>query len=238
MKIISGIYWDRGKRETNQDSVLVEQVVTVRGRVLLAAVCDGIGGLSEGETASGFILEKLLQNFYEQIVPLFLRRRGKRALKRSLLRCFWRMNKALRAYGESRECRLGSTVSLLLVWQKSYLVAHLGDSRVYKIQGKNKSKKLTEDHSDGKNGLMKCMGSFSYQTPDMLIGKIRRKTGFLLCSDGFFHCLTEKRLAESLNPREITSEEQIERRLYRLSEYDRKQGEGDNISAVYVVCGR
>lgn len=63
MKIVSEIYWDRGKREKNQDSVLLEQVITVRGRILLAAVCDGIGGLSEGETASGFILEKLPQRF-------------------------------------------------------------------------------------------------------------------------------------------------------------------------------
>lgn len=238
MKIVSEIYWDRGKREKNQDSVLLEQVITVRGRILLAAVCDGIGGLSEGETASGFILEKLLQHFYEQILPLLVRRRGTKAVRRSILRCFWRMNKALNAYGESRECKLGSTVSLLLVWRRNYLVVHLGDSRVYQFQGKNKSKKLTEDHSDGKNGLTKCMGSFPYQTPDILTGKVLRKTGFLLCSDGFFHCLTESRLTESLNPREVISEEQIEKRLCRLAEYDRKLGEGDNISAVYVVCGR
>lgn len=238
MKMVSGIYWDRGNREKNQDSVLVEQVLTVRGRILLAVVCDGIGGLSEGETASGFILEKLLWHFYEQIISLLKRRKGKKALQRSILRCFWKINKALNAYGESRECKLGSTVSLLLVWRRNYLVAHLGDSRIYRLYGKNKSKKLTKDHSDGKNGLTKCLGSFPYQTPDILTGKMQRKTGFLLCSDGFFHCLTENRLAESLSPREITSEEQIEKRLCRLAEYDRQQGEGDNISAVYVVCGR
>ena len=70
MKMISGIYWDRGNRSVNQDSLVLEQVLTSKGRVLFAAVSDGIGGLSEGEVASGFILEKLLTNFYQQLLPL------------------------------------------------------------------------------------------------------------------------------------------------------------------------
>ena len=48
MKIISGVYWDQGEREFNQDSLALQQVMTNRGRVLLAAVSDGIGGLKEG----------------------------------------------------------------------------------------------------------------------------------------------------------------------------------------------
>ena len=75
MKFISDIYWDKGLRENNQDSLILEQVVTVKGRVLLAAVSDGVGGLLEGEVASGFILEKVHAHFYDEILPLI--RRGK-----------------------------------------------------------------------------------------------------------------------------------------------------------------
>ena len=58
MDIMSGFYWDTGSKEHNQDSVLLEQVNTGKGRILLAAVSDGIGGLPEGEVASGFLMER------------------------------------------------------------------------------------------------------------------------------------------------------------------------------------
>ena len=80
MEVMSGFYWDSGKKEINQDSVLVEQVNTGKGRILLAAVSDGIGGLPAGEVASGFLMERLQQHFYEEILPLI--RKGK-ALRKS-----------------------------------------------------------------------------------------------------------------------------------------------------------
>lgn len=55
MKYLSGFYWERGRSKANQDSIVLQQVVTDYGRILLAAVSDGIGGLSEGENASGYI---------------------------------------------------------------------------------------------------------------------------------------------------------------------------------------
>ena len=53
MQFLSEIYWDRGARESNQDSVSLQQV-SIRGkRAVMALVCDGIGGLEQGEIASG-----------------------------------------------------------------------------------------------------------------------------------------------------------------------------------------
>ncbi|MGN1179889.1 MAG: PP2C family protein-serine/threonine phosphatase [Suilimivivens sp.] len=238
MRIISGVYWDKGKRSGNQDSLLLEQVYTKRGRVLLAAVSDGIGGLSEGETASGFIMEKLLQNFYQQILVLLKKGKGTKSLKRSLLRCFFETNRILNKYAESREISLGATVSVLLLFRKQFLIAHLGDSRIYRFSGKNRVRQMTRDHSAGNSVLTKCLGSFSYQSPDIYRGRITGKTGFLLCSDGFYHYLPGNILGELLNPGEIRSEEQIEKRLRELAGYEYRQGERDNISALYVLCGK
>lgn len=238
MKIISGVYWDRGKRSNNQDSLLLEQVFTKKGRVLLAAVSDGIGGLSEGETASGFILEKLLQNFYHQMLALIAKGKGMKYLKRSLLRCFFETNQMLKQYAKSREMELGATISVLVLFRRRYLTAHLGDSRIYCFCGRNEIKKITEDHSAGNGILTKCMGSFPYQSPDICQGRISGKTGFLLCSDGFYHYLKKDMLTELLSPGEISTEEQIERRLRELAGYECRQGEQDNISALYVLCGK
>ncbi|RKI93685.1 serine/threonine-protein phosphatase [Parablautia intestinalis] len=233
LKIISGIYWDPGRRELNQDSVALLQVVTGAGRVLFAAVSDGIGGLAEGEIASGYITERLIENFYDQMLSLAGRKKGKRAMERSLLRCLYDINSELKFYGKGKDLKLGATLSLLFVWQRRYVIVHLGDSRIYLCHKKG-VKQLTADHCDGGRGLTRCIGSFPFQAPDILDGKIYGKCGFLLCTDGFYRKLG-KEIFDVLNPDDIESEEQVKRRLREMAAISCKRGEQDNMSAVYAV---
>ena len=58
--------WEKGECETNEDSLVLQQVETRVGTVTLAAVCDGVGGLKEGETASGYMAEMLIVWFYKE----------------------------------------------------------------------------------------------------------------------------------------------------------------------------
>lgn len=235
MKMISDVYWDRGERLSNQDSLVLEQVLTARGRVLLAAVSDGIGGLSEGEVASGFILEKLRTDFYRQLLPLIVKKRGWRAVRRGILRCLFETSQALSKYGISRELSLGATLSMVLVAGNRYLAVHLGDSRIYRLKDRE-IKQITADHSGGGGAVTKCLGSFAFQYPDIYTGRIGRRTGLLLCSDGFYRRLSEALLKEILSPAEISGEEMIGKRLRELACHGMKQGEKDNISAVYILC--
>ena len=56
MQYLTGVYWcGAGASRANQDAVVLQQVLTRRGRVLMAAVCDGMGGLSAGGEASGYV---------------------------------------------------------------------------------------------------------------------------------------------------------------------------------------
>ncbi len=239
MRILSGVYWDKGGREVNQDSVALQQVMTTKGRVMMAVVSDGIGGLEEGEIASGYITERLIENFYAQMVPMTGKKKGKNALKKSLLRCFCDINENLKHYGNGKDISLGATISLLFVWGRRYMIMHLGDSRVYLYHsrrfGKGRIRQLTQDHCTGR-GLTKCMGSFPFQYPDIQEGWISGKSGFLLCTDGFYRQM-DKNIFEVLAPGEIGSEEQIYRRLKEIAAVSLKKGEMDNLSAVYaVIC--
>ncbi|NBJ93471.1 serine/threonine-protein phosphatase [bacterium 1xD42-62] len=233
MKIISGVYWDPGRREQNQDSIALQQAAAGKRRVLLAAVSDGIGGLKEGETASGYITERLIENFYGQMLSLAGRKKGKHVMERSLLRCLYDINDALKNYGNGKELRLGATLSLLFVWKRRYIIVHLGDSRIYLCR-KKEMKLLTKDHSDGGRGLTKCIGSFPFQAPDILTGRIRGECGFLLCTDGFYRKLSRAAF-EVLNPADIDSEEQTGRRLREMAAIAYKRGEQDNMSAIYAI---
>lgn len=232
MRVISGIYWDKGRRSIYQDSLLLQQAMTLRGRVILAVVSDGIGGLEEGEKASGCIVEKLMENYYDHMISLVARGKGRKNLKRNFLRCFWEINQALKVYGGERDIKLGATVSLMFVWKRNYGIVHLGDSRIYLYQ-KGRIKALTRDHSCGGGGLTRCLGSFPFQRPDIQFGRLRRKTGVLLCTDGFYRRLEPAQL-NVLLPKEMEREEQVEKRLRGLAAAALRKGETDNMSAVYL----
>ncbi len=236
MYIISGVYWDKGERLNNQDSLILEQVLTKRGRVVLAAVCDGIGGLAEGEIASGFACEKLKECFYRELLPMVIKGRGRRVIGKCFCRCLYESSEGLKKYAKGGMRGLGTTVSVVFLWKKQYLTVHLGDSRIYRIS-RNDIRQLTHDHRSEPNRLTKCLGSFGYQIPDIQFGRIKNRTGFLLCSDGFYHFPEKELLANLCNPAEIGSEQAVGKRLRELAAYGLKMGEKDNMTAVYLVCG-
>ena len=57
-------------KETNQDSVLVKVAQTNHGRVCLCVVCDGMGGLSNGELASATVIREFEHWFEKQLPPM------------------------------------------------------------------------------------------------------------------------------------------------------------------------
>ena len=230
MKFLTGAYWDCGQQLCNQDSITLQQVITCRGRVLMAIVCDGIGGLSKGEVASGYVIERMVACFYRRIVELIGKGKSPNVIQRSLIRCMYSINEEFYRYGQEREEQLGTTMSLLLVWNHRYLICHIGDSRIYRCKGQ-KMELLTTDHSGGGHRLLKCIGSFPFQKPEIKLGRVRKKQGFLLCTDGFYRL---QNWGEMFEPSSILEEVQIERRLQENAAYIKKRGERDNLSAIYI----
>ena len=230
MKFLTGAYWDCGQQLCNQDSITLQQIMTGRGRVLLAMVCDGIGGLCKGEVASGYVVERMVACFYRQIAMLIGKGKSPDVIRKCLVRCMYSINEEFCRYGQGREEQLGTTMSLLLVWNHRYLICHIGDSRIYHCK-RQKMELLTTDHSGGGHRLLKCIGSFPFQKPEVKIGRVRKKQGFLLCTDGFYRL---QHWGEMFEPTSILEERQIERRLQENAAYIKKRGEKDNLSAIYI----
>lgn len=242
MKYLTGVYWERGSvTDKNEDSVVLLQVLTARGRVVMAAVCDGMGGLAQGEAASGYVTRRLQEWFYESLLRAVRKKKPYWMVRRSLDRLVYHMQEQLSEYGTREGIRLGTTMTVLAVWEKTYLLWHLGDSRAYGLYGRKvrgqlfaEAVRMTKDHVYGKNQLTKCVGSFGYERPDFKMGRLQNGQAVLLCSDGFRHCVMEEELADVLLPERINDEKQITRRLREIGNACMKRGEKDNLSAVYV----
>lgn len=231
------VYWNKGAvRKTNQDSLLVLQVLTSQGRVLLAAVCDGMGGMDRGECASGYLTEELVTWFYDSLLKAIGKRKPLWVIRRSLERNLYRIQGRLQSYADKRGLEMGTTMSLLVLWERKYLLWHLGDSRIYRLSGHGKRKihLMTEDHVQGKDRLTKCVGSFGFFSPDFRMGIAGKREAFLLCSDGFWHTMDAEELGEALAPVMMT-EERCRRRIREIGETAMRRGERDNLSAIYIL---
>lgn len=255
MKYITGVYWEAGcAAALNQDSVVLLQALTARGRVLMAAVCDGMGGHARGEMASGYVTRRLQEWFYGPLLRSLRKKKPYWVIRRSLERLVYHMQEQLSQYGRREQIWLGTTMTVLVIWEKTYLLWHLGDSRAYhwreregygirkgrSVCGEKRQKPvcMTQDHVQGENRLTKCVGSFGFMRPDFRMGMMRSGQAVLLCSDGFWHKIMEDELADVLRPGQIRDEEQIVHRLREIGGICMKRGERDNMSAIYVKTDR
>lgn len=235
MQYLTGVYWDVGEfRRQNQDSILLLQTLTGRGRIVLAAVCDGMGGHDEGAVMSALVTRALQEWYYEFLVRACYKRKRIWVIQRALDRLLYHLQEKIRKDCENREIETGTTLSVLVLLEGKYLLWHLGDSRIYRFGRKRCVEALTTDHVTEDGRLTKCVGSFGFFVPDHRYGVTGRGNSFLLCSDGFFRRTAIGELGEVLAPEEIQTEEQIRRRLREIADCDRRRGERDNISAVYI----
>lgn len=238
MRYMTNVYWNKGREaEKNQDSVLLQQVLTGRGRVLLSAVCDGMGGLSQGEAASGYAVRQLRDWFYTELFAMIRKNKRYWVIRRSLDRLVFYMQGELKRYAAKEKVSLGTTMTALVVWERTWLLWHLGDSRAYRLRDR-RMEQLTEDHAQDERKLTKCLGSFGSFAPQHGMGVLKPGEGILLCTDGFRRRVTDEELRDVLHPCELAGEEQIGRRLREIGETCMKRGERDNLSAVYIKSRR
>lgn len=229
---IYGCLYEKGMRDVNQDSIALHKIVTKKNDVILAMVCDGMGGMAEGETASGYVAEQVSCWFYEELMMLLRQHTPIKIIGRSLCRKLFHLHVDLKEYGKKKNFMTGTTVSILLIIGNRYLICHLGDSVIFLLN--KRIRRMTGIHGDAASRIYRCLGIGKFHPPDMIYGKVGRNTGFLLASDGFDHRLSQEEIQECLNERLIKDGSWIEKRLKSLAGRVLKRGETDNISAVYL----
>lgn len=182
MEYYSNFIWEKNERKINEDSLCIKQIDKEGKSYLLAVVCDGIGGLAQGENASSFVTECLGREFVRLLEEKRKPTMGQ--MKRAILRQIYKCHRIVKAYGREKEIRLGTTVSVVLICKKRGFFFHVGDSGIYK--GKARLKRITGIHH-GPNGTLQqavgCGNSLRIETGKF---RMKRNSVLLLCSDGFY----------------------------------------------------
>ena len=185
------------RRSNNQDSYVVqlaadEDAWESRGHMFVVA--DGMGAHAAGELASRLAADGITHHYYKypQLSP-----------PEAIARAVRDTNDEIHRRGEANSefHNMGTTCSCLLLLPQGALVAHVGDSRVYRMRG-NQLHQLTFDHSlvwemraagqikgSGagipKNVITRSLGPNAVVKPDVE-GPFRIQVDdkFLVCSDG------------------------------------------------------
>lgn len=250
----SGAVTDRGDvREENQDSILLLSG-SIKGRpAALFAVADGMGGLSHGAQVSRYITLQFERWWYEDFPQLIQEEMDCEDDIRELLEQeIWDINKAVLDFRNRMQCRSGSTLSLLLLYNDNYYIESIGDSRIYLMRN-NKLTQLTSDQSLAarmmrehsmteeeaqrsgmKNKLTMCIGMFLVPQSGYITGRLRRGDCFLLCSDGLYQPLKLEQMEDVLKKNELCAQEKAD----QLRQMIDPGNAGDNVSAIVAEIRR
>ncbi|MBR0161003.1 MAG: serine/threonine-protein phosphatase [Oscillospiraceae bacterium] len=237
MLIDSFLYTSQGGREENQDCVGRE----LNENAGLFVVADGLGGHQKGRLASKTVVNSLRKAWKEE--P-FCDADG-------ILSRIADANQAVLRLQEEQNCNAKSTVVALAIDGERAVWAHTGDSRLYSF-GFWAVHPLTEDHSvaykkykageirkdeiakdEDQSSLLRALGNENRWNPD--IGKadnLKKGTGFLLCSDGFWEYIREEEMLKDFR-KAHDSEDWAARMMDRA---EPRFGKGnDNFSLITII---
>jgi PPM family protein phosphatase len=232
------------RRTTNQDAyavVLANDMEAWQRSGHLFVVADGMGAHAAGELASEMAVSGIAHRYhkYHDLSP-----------PEALHRAIQETNSEVHQRGQANIDfhNMGTTTSVLTLLPQGALVAHVGDSRVYRVRGKT-LEQLTFDHSlvwelrehgqfDGhsdlasvvpKNIITRSLGPNPTVQTDFE-GPFPLELGdtFLLCSDGLTGLVQDDEIGPilaSLSPREAAQ---------ALTDLANLRGGHDNITVLVV----
>ena len=197
-------------RKNNEDAIIFIEPETF-------VVADGMGGQAAGEVASQMLID-ITKNFLAAVPEPF----NEDILKKAILKS----NAAILREAEknSNYKGMGTTATILHIYNRRAYFAHVGDSRIYRLRNKN-FEQLTQDHSyveelvrageitaeeakvhPMKNVLTQAVGALEEISVDTASFPVETGDIFLLCTDGLTNMVDDEKIAEiltiSANPAE------------------------------------
>lgn len=230
-------------RPKNEDSIYVSNI-PVGKLENLYIVADGMGGHKAGQVASNTAIEAFLAylNKYQPDSteePLDMLIGGINMANEAI----YSLGHSYDEYGD-----MGTTMVAATVMNGNMYVAHVGDSRLYKITD-DKIEQITNDHSlvaemvkagqlteeearnhPQRNCITRAVGTDSTVISDGHIVKVKENDVVVICSDGLNTMVEDFEILNIAGKKSID----IEQRVNMLVDTANNNGGKDNISAVVI----
>ncbi len=232
-------------RQRNEDAFFADNAIG------LYVVSDGMGGRAAGDVASRMAVQAVARYVYTRRDLVWRLRAGKGDESMLVSLATAAVTKACEevyeaAFASEKLRGMGCTLTVLLVGHKSAALAHVGDSRLYRLRrgrvcqftmdhtlmdeyvrwgllDADEARKLGYDHV-----LTQAVGTKASVSIDRRLFPVEPGDSFLLCTDGLSGVVSESELERLLAKH---SPESAPRRLIHAATV---AGSTDNITAVVV----
>ena len=228
-------------RTDNQDAYFAGKITDDS---VFAVVCDGMGGANAGNVAS----ELAVRHISEYVIRSYRDGMNMTDTEKTLKNAIVSANISLydKAVNNAELAGMGTTAVAAFVKDGTAVIAHVGDSRIYLVNGE--IKQLTRDHSvvqsliesgkitpedakvhPRKNVITRALGAEEDVAVDSGCLTLSDGDTLLLCSDGLTNFLDDKDILTVFQNNDISAVAE------RLVEEANKNGGGDNITVVTVT---
>ncbi|HEU5282313.1 MAG TPA: Stp1/IreP family PP2C-type Ser/Thr phosphatase [Burkholderiales bacterium] len=224
----------------------------------LAVLADGMGGYNAGEVASGIavaLISKETRETLAHVRPYELDRgSGKPMAVRILGSIIARANSSIfqAANSQPQYAGMGTTLVVALLADNHINVAHVGDSRLYRLRG-DELAQLTRDHSllqeqidsgmitkemarrsQNKNLVTRAVGIEPEVEADVNTFEAREGDTYLLCSDGLCDMVDDEDILLTLTSLSAN----LPLAANQLVQMANDNGGRDNISVILIRVRR
>ncbi|MGB0562008.1 MAG: serine/threonine phosphatase [Spirulinaceae cyanobacterium] len=249
------------QRDHNEDHFGIETMVRRQENAMekriqadgLYIVCDGMGGHAAGEVASAMAVETLQQYFQENWLDRS-RLPDEETIANAILTANEKIYTVNMQNARSGSGRMGTTLVMVLIQDINVAIAHVGDSRVYRVTRKHGIEQLTVDHEVGQREILRGVDPDdayarpdAYQltqalgprdndavSPDVQYLELNEDTLLFLCSDGVSDGdFLEEHFQDCLTPM-ISSRANLDQGLMELVDAANAFNGHDNLTGVVI----
>jgi len=231
-----------------------EDCIESRAEIGLYVLADGMGGYNAGEVASGMatslISDGLQETWSPRDVERMARDDAKASSERLIREQIARANSAIFTTSQNNpECAgMGTTLVVALFFDNFMTVAHIGDSRLYRLRGET-MEQITRDHSllqeqldsglitpeeaklsQNKNLVTRALGIDPTVDPEIHVYETQVGDSYLLCSDGLSDMVEDEEIRVTL----LTLRSNPNLTVQQLIQSANDNGGRDNISAMLI----
>jgi PPM family protein phosphatase len=226
------------KRSNNEDQYLINPEYD------FCAAADGMGGAAAGEVASLIFTETASEILADNFD------RSQNEVTFRVKKVFSNANEKIQVHVKENpdDDGMGCTADLLALYDKSFILGHVGDSRTYLLR-RGELKQITMDHTlvqqqvDAgiippgnikthplRNIILRAIGHKKELQLDVVRGNIFPDDLFLLCSDGLVDMISDEQIKDIL-----CSDININEKASELIESAKAAGGEDNITVVLAL---
>ena len=231
-----------------------EDCIESRPEIGLYVLADGMGGYNAGEVASGMATSLIADGVQEgwnlREIEKLDRDAAKKLAETTLAEHIARANAAIFNTSQNNpECAgMGTTLVVCLFYDDFLAVAHIGDSRLYRLRG-DAMEQVTRDHSllqeqldsglitpeeaklsQNKNLVTRALGIDPSVEPEIHVHETRPDDIFLLCSDGLSDMVEDEEIRLTM----LTLKSNPNLTVQQLVQSANDNGGRDNISAMLI----